>query len=399
MRIIIGDWGIEAYASYGLLVALVALLPFADLGMAAVVINAVADNPDGGRTLRLNLLSVFRVLISAALALVAVALTVTLAGGWRILLGESLFPGESGEWAVFVCLAIFGVNLPASVGARVLIGLGRNSTLVLVQTIQYPLILVGLLALRSTAPESGTWLPTLAYAATLVVNLWCYAIAAHKLGHDIGWGLWHVASRSWRGASIGHTAIPMLVQSIAIPLATQSDRIVISQVGSTESLAQYNLGSQVFMMVWQVTGAAGVSLWPIFARMKTAGRRPPVARFSLIFGFAALLAALILWALTPLVEHYIAFDEIQIPPMLSIAFVFYVALNAFMYPFGMLLTDPRGLRFQAICVSVALPVNIALSIWLTSQIGAAGPVVGSATCLLAFQLVPYIIYVARSGAL
>ncbi len=41
-RLIIENFGVDAYAQYGLLASLPALLPFADLGIAASVINRVA---------------------------------------------------------------------------------------------------------------------------------------------------------------------------------------------------------------------------------------------------------------------------------------------------------------------------------------------------------------------
>jgi hypothetical protein len=47
-RMIIQQFGTDAYAQYGLLSTFPTLLPFADLGIAAIVINAVAGSWGGG---------------------------------------------------------------------------------------------------------------------------------------------------------------------------------------------------------------------------------------------------------------------------------------------------------------------------------------------------------------
>ena len=45
-RLIIGTYGTENYQLYALISTLPALLPFADLGMAAVILNAVGGSTD-----------------------------------------------------------------------------------------------------------------------------------------------------------------------------------------------------------------------------------------------------------------------------------------------------------------------------------------------------------------
>ncbi|MFJ4039188.1 lipopolysaccharide biosynthesis protein [Microbacterium sp. NPDC090007] len=389
MQLVIGWWGVEAYASYGLLVALVALLPFADLGMAAVIINVVSQHGARSRNLRRALLSVLRILAASAVVLVSAAIVVTLLGSWRLLLGDSLLAGREGDLAVLLCVSLFAINLPVSIGARALVGLGQNTALILIQSLQYPLILAMILLMSAAGASAGPFLPVGAYISTFVVNALCVWLASRKLGEDFRWALRRLLVRRAKGARVGHTAWPMLVQSLAIPLATQSDRVVISQVSTTEQLAQYNLSSQIFMMVWQVTAAAGVSLWPIFSRMKDRGEAPPVGKASAIFAVVAAGCAGVLVCALPLIEDFVAHGLITLSPVLIGSFFLYVVMNAVLYPFGMNFMDPRGLKFQAWCVSLALPVNVTLSVILAREIGASGPIISSAVCMFVFQVVPY----------
>ena len=67
-------------------------------------------------------------------------------------------------------------------------------------------------------------------------------------------------------------AWPMLVQMIALPIAMQTHRLLLSHLTDGDELAQYNLCAQLFGMVLQAIAAGGVALWPIYARARPAAR-------------------------------------------------------------------------------------------------------------------------------
>mgnify|MGYP001147440059 CR=1 FL=1 len=127
-RVIIQHFGTEAYAQYGLLAALPALLPFADLGIAAVVINAVAgsSSPASDRTVRRTIVTAFRILLLSAAVIIAAGVVISLLGWWPAILGGGLMP-DGGSLAAFLCLFTFAIVLPLTVGSRILVGLGRTS--------------------------------------------------------------------------------------------------------------------------------------------------------------------------------------------------------------------------------------------------------------------------------
>jgi O-antigen/teichoic acid export membrane protein len=64
----------------------------------------------------------------------------------------------------------------------------------------------------------------------------------------------------------------------------------------------------------------------------------------------------------------------------------------------MYMTDARGLRYQALWIVALLPVNLGLSWILAVQIGAAGPIIGSAVGVLVCQVMANWIYVRRDLA-
>lgn len=98
-RVILQNFGIAAYAQYGLIASLPALLPFADLGLAAVVINAVAEaeDPRKDAVMRRSITSALRVLVVSGAIIAIAALVITLLDLWPAILGQGLMPGGAGS--------------------------------------------------------------------------------------------------------------------------------------------------------------------------------------------------------------------------------------------------------------------------------------------------------------
>ena len=196
--------------------------------------------------------------------------------------------------------------------------------------------------------------------------------------------------RTERGARVMSTAWPTLVQLVTLPIALQTDRIVLSHVASLQQLASYSLASQMFTPVGAVVAAAGVALWPVFARARAHGGDPPSPqRLAVGFAAVALLACAVIGVASPLLAHFASGGTIAVSVPLVLAFSALMVGQAAKNPFGQYMTDPRGLRFQAYVIpTVLLPANLVLSIWLGAAIGAPGPVLASAVTVVACQVLP-----------
>jgi hypothetical protein len=57
--------------------------------------------------------------------------------------------------------------------------------------------------------------------------------------------------------------------------------------------------------------------------------------------------------------------------------------------------DPLGLRIQALCVAAMVMLNLSLSIAWARTLGAAGPLLASATSVAICQLIPGILYIRK----
>jgi O-antigen/teichoic acid export membrane protein len=396
-RLLIDTYGPAVFAQYALLVGIGALLPFTDLGMSAAVTNAVAASPDPTRddAVRRTLLTAMRVLLVSAAVLTSLTGLVSLLGLWPTLLGDGLLP-DSGPAAAAACLLLIALGIPVGIGQRMLVGLGRNHAAILVLGVQTPVVLTVLALLVASGTRAGHVFPVVPYAVTLFLTGICTWLAARRVRPVLAEAIRLVPRvRRERGAPVFHVAWPMLVQMVAVPLAMQSDRLLLSHLRPAAELAEYSLAAQMFIPIWALVNSAGLALWPVFARARAEGTASsPFAMAWAFAGAAAVLAAAVA-VLSPWLAELASGGAVRLSGLLVPAFVVLMVLQAAKYPLGIYLTDARGLRFQAAMIAVMLPVNVGLSWVLTERIGPAGPVIGSIVGVLLFEVVANTLYVRR----
>lgn len=397
-RLIIDNFGEAAFAQYGLLVGIGALLPFADLGVSAALMNAIgeADEPGHDDHVRKVLITALRVLTTSATVLVVLSIVFALTGLWPNLLGDGLDP-DSGPVIAAMCLSMVGITMPFGIGQRILAGLGRNHVSIALQGLQSPIVLTVILVALGLGVTSGAFVAVVPFVATFIIACLALLIASRSVSPVLGEAL-HGAPhvRTVRGGRVLDVAWPMVVQSIALPIAMQTDRIVLSHVAGVSELAQYNLASQMFTPIWAVVSAAGITLWPVFAKARAKGERASPIPLSLVFGVAAALLALAVSLFSPFLARVASDGVISLDVGLVVTFSFFMVFQALKYPLGIYMTDPPGLRYQAYMILMMVPVNLGISIVLAREFGAAGPVIGSAIGVFVFQVLANLHYVRRA---
>lgn len=393
-RLILQHYGVEAYAQYGLLASLPALLPFADLGIAAVVINAAAESgdPRGDVRLRRTLTSAIRVLVVSGGIIALVAMLLSIFELWPAILGSGL--QEGGGWVAGICMLLFGLALPLTIGSRLLVGLGRNTTQIATQVLTAPTILACVGGCVVFGIAAGDQLAIFTYVASAVVATVGLSIAAKLVAPQLGIAIRDVPRvREVRGVPVMHLALPMLVQMLALPVAMQSARILISHLQGSEQLAQYNLGSQIFGIVLQTISAAGIALWPIYARARATRSVDSPLGPTLVFLLGGTVLGGVMALLSPFVVELTSAGRLELDGVLIGAFVVFIAAQAAKYPVGMYMTDARGLRFQMLPTLVMIPIAIGLSLVLIPALGAAGSVIAVTAAVIVCQVIPNLLYV------
>lgn len=396
-RLIIDNYGEAAYAQYILLVGVAAMLPFADLGLSAAIMNATAAarDPRSDRHLRGVLVSCMRVLACCAAFLILTSLAIYALGLWDDILGDGLSL-ESGALAATLCLIALGLNLLISFGQRILIALGHNTLVVLLSGLQTPIVLLTLW-ITITTGATGGYLAVASYATTLTISAIALIIAARRIDPTLAEAARAAVDPRQRGDRVFDVAWPMLIQMVAVPIATASDRIVLSHLGTLSELTEYSLAAQMFTPLLVVVSTAGISLWPVFARARSAGTASPLSPYIMSWGFAglALVASVIMASLSGLLSQLASGGAISVGWPVLLAFSVFIIVDAAKHPFGMYLTDAPGLRYQAYFALLLLPMNLGLTILLTPTLGATGPLIGSIVGVITCQLLPNILLVRK----
>jgi O-antigen/teichoic acid export membrane protein len=402
-RLVIGEAGVGPYALLSLLVALPSLISFSDLGAGAVLVNAVATSPGIRTDTRLAGLAttVVRVtlLFGGSVALVDVALYVT--GGWRVVLGSTAaVPGA--VTAAFVCVLIFCVSISMGVWQRILLGLGRNPIVILLQGMISPLSLLIIWLLLGAGGSSvraflalGTFLATLAVAV-------CGVLVADRFSTPL---LREVARRVLRrrrypGVRVMDVGWPMFAQMLAAPLSLTLPRYILAQTASHQELAQYALAGQVFFAFQALIGAAGVTLWPAYARARAAGgvTRGGPFLMSGLFTVGAAGATAVVVVVGPWFFAIVSKGEVAVGTPIVLAFGAMIVMQAALYPLGMFIMDKPGIRFQVAPALLAAASTVVLSVFAAPAWGVVGPLLSNAVSVLVIQIIPFAIYIRRHRA-
>ena len=319
-RIIIGHFGTDAYAQNGLLATFPSLMPFTDLGIGAVILNTVAGSEDLPRdaVVRRTLTTAVRVLLISSLVIATAGVVLGLLGAWPALLGEDLMDG--GGATATACLLVYAAALPLSVGQRIIVGMGRSATQVISTGVVSPALTCMLLAAVVARLDAGNAVPVMSYLANTLVSLICIVVAWRATRPLLADAMRDVPRlRAVRGVRIIDTAGPQLFQSLVIPIAFQTDRLLLSHLGEDGSLAQYNLAAQLFNLLTQTVAVTGVAMWPHFAKARARGRiESPFAASAAFAGLGGALG-LLLALLSPWAARVLSDGAISLPAALLAA--------------------------------------------------------------------------------
>lgn len=393
-RLIIDSAGADAFAVYALLTTIPALLPFADLGVGASVVNTIAGTRDVKRDvhIRMTLLSAFRMTLVAAGVVLLLSLALYLLGAWPVVLGGSAATAGLGVVAL-LCFTMFGVSVPLALGTRVLLGLSRNQLVIVLQGLQGPLVLIAVAAFLPVLKDHDGALALCWYVVAASVAVVGFVVAARRLGEPFLWAVRNILAWEQRGTRIMGTAWPLMIRTGILAAGLQTGRLLISHLGTNQQLAEYSLASLVYGSIGSVVSAAGLTLWPYYAkaRSENAYVSPFAASFLFAGGSAALCVAVIVvspWLFSILSGGAIS---VSLPTLLTLSFL--TTVQAFLYPMTMFLMDKNGLRFQLAPAALMTLMALTLSALLIPSIGAAGPGISTAVSILLVQVTTSTVYI------
>lgn len=393
-RVVTGEYGVAAFAVFTLIANIPFLIPVSDLGLGAAVTNAAAALPLKQREYVAARRKAQRVLIGTGSAIATVSLGLGIAGLWPAVLG--LDYSAATNWGAAGALVLFGASVPAALGQRELLGRKKNTLVVAIQGLTSPISL-GAVALCVALDAPVGFALTLSISGLFITNWVCWIVA--RMDRET-----RAARRSVRRstqtdyrAAVWATAVPMLIVSLALPVTFQSARLLISYLSSLDELAMYSAAAMVYLPTMSIVSIGGRSLWADFAeaRARQESFFSLYKRATLISAAIGVMGAAGLIVAGPFIAAWATHYAVGTPLPLYIALGAVVVFQSLQSPAGMLLTDARGLRFQAVTTVIMGLVYLGLAIWLTPAMGAVGPAVAMAVALLLAQVTPCVIQAYR----
>ena len=402
-RLVITEAGVEHYAFLSLLVAIPGLITFSDLGTGAAIVNALAesDDPRSDELLRRKTRSVMRIMAGTAGVLATLNLVLLLTDGWSVLLGGGAEGIENASLAAFCCTAVLCLTICLGIWQRVLLGLGRNPIIILLQGLISPVSLLIVWLLLGTGLDGvRPFLAIGSFAATLLVAALGFLVAVRLTGPLLPESLRALPfPRRHPGARVMDVGWPMLAQMLTGPLAMTAPRYILAFSASSLAIAQYGVAGQVFFALQSLVSATGVALWPRFAAQRRAGRiRGGPFLFGAVFGALLAIATLMILLVGPWLFGLIADDHVPITAGIILSFGTMVTLQAVLYPLGMFMMDAPGLRFQVLPSLLMAVSTVGLTFALVPLLGVCAPPLANAASVLLFQIVPYGVYIRRHRA-
>lgn len=392
--IIVRQTGAAVFGLVSLIATIPLLIPFADLGIGATVLNASAQLRAADRDSHaVNVIRrSYHVLFGVAGLLVVVALCVMAIDGWAGLVGFSSGPDD--RWAITVAACVFALTIPAGMGVRILIGIDRNplATLVLMSC---PAFGLGMTLLLYVSRVSGIWYAVSGLTGLLVGQLVGTVLALRLSG--LGWSAFaRVADRRTETRLLAGSLWLFLV-GVGLPVGVQAGRVILAHLSTPQQLSQYALMAQIYAVFWSVLSTAGLAYWPIFVKRRGAPAETVSMWWRLTASFAALatLLGLGMWTLGPWTAAVLSGHQIYVTAWLAMAFGVLLLGQALYLPANVLLTRPNEARWQAWWALVMAAVSVGMGCMAAASFGALGVVFGAAFATFATQVLPAVAWVPR----
>lgn len=388
-------FGTRTVGTLSLAMSITQLVMLADLGMGAVISNAVVDYRSNAVADALTSIRfATRLMWASAVVVIATILVVQSVGAWPLLLGKTLEESEIVALVISLCLA--GVAIPLTRSQAIAIGLGAVHVNV-VSGIARPLVILGFCAAAAVAHANASWTLVSPALGLIASQLMITMVLRRVRRKDVrAYSGADARERSTGQRLLLRTGGYMSVVNVALPLILATDQLVLSHVAPA-GLPEYAMIAQLYLPVWALMTAAGLTLWSHFGTARSVRRKAPEV-WTLVAWFAgagvAGAGALSLAAST--LPRAITGGRIS-PSLLTIAcFAALLILQSACLPLGMYLTGHAGLRVQAIVLASMAIVNMPLAIVLAKDVGAGGPALASALLVCALQVPVYAYVVWRN---
>jgi O-antigen/teichoic acid export membrane protein len=384
--------GVERFGMWMTISSLIAMLAFADFGIANGVLSAVAQahGKDDAPGLQRAVSSGFFMLCGIALLITALfALSYPFVRWHAVFNVQGAQARAEAGPALAVFVGCFAAAIALGMVQRVQIGLQQGFVASLWQCVGSVCGLLGVLlaiALQAGLP----WLVAALAGAPLLVAL---LNSLHFYGRsrpDLRprWR-WVSADAARRLAATGWL---FFVLQVTVAVAYTSDSLVIAQLLGAAAVAEYAVPEKLFGLIGMGVTMALAPLWPAYGEAVARGDGAWVQRtlkrsLQLAVGIAA-VASLLLLVLGPQIMALWVGAAVLPPMLLLLALACWKVVEAAGVALAMFLNGAQVVRLQVWCALPTAAVAIGLKLLWVPLWGVAGAVWASVAAYLVFTALP-----------
>ena len=384
----------NGFALYAVATSIVALLPFADLGLGLALVTQLPKVADDQAAARRIVSTSFATLTAVAATVVAAVLLVAPIVDWRHVLGV----GTDSSAARAVVIVVVGVVVggPATVASKTLFSLGQVIWSFRIDCCSALVSLV--LASVGFALDfpveyfiaSTVWSPVLTAGAASVV-VFCFRWTHLR-------PRWRDVSKKVLRRQLG-LGVTLAYAGIAVAISMQSDLLIISHLLDEKAVSSYALAMRLGVVFMTLCAVVITPLWPEFARLITASRVASIRQLlrstTLRAAVAAGLFLVFAVSLGPPLLRLWSSDPRAVGALLCGAVALSFGVQVVQLPVSMFV-NARGHKTIITTTATAMCLlNLVLSIALTLWIGVEGPALGTAIAILIGLTIPLTTYTRR----
>lgn len=383
----------EDFALALVLLSLIALLPFADLGVGLSLMTLVPREKAPQRVSDLYATArTIAGLSAGALGVTLIPLVILLPQVAQALLANA---SVNARVALGIVIMSVCVGLMAGVEQRMVAACHRQASQYFALSLS---AIVG--AITATAFLLNGWgLAAYVGASTLVPQVWILAHCRWIVSHKIG-----IATRGWNltctRVLLG-TGLVLTLQSAVLALSVQSDVAIVSALSGAVAAAPLALTIKVTAPIVMFQSTIVTPLWPIVAR-RMGVRDGPRARqltakvLVLSFAVGGMLATILVFGGGYLADA-ISANTIQIPREYWLAAASWVIVMSIQNPLAMYVNATGAPRLQLISSLLLFCFNLPLTVVLVQTLGGWGATLATVLSFIACKLLPYTRFVFVSN--
>jgi O-antigen/teichoic acid export membrane protein len=392
--LIIGYAGASAYAAIMIVITLSQMVPYADLGIGAGVINTVSTSEDGDAIRIQAIASAMRILLLSMCVLAGLGVLGAFAFSWSDVLSLGGAGLRQMDPITGLVIVLFAMTIPLGMGQRILLALLMNPLAIAISAVLPILSLLGtLLIVGCDLPAELLVFPPV--IAGFLAGFLALCVAFKRVGFH-----WPaiLRRRQFRLSGLLTQGLWYLAISVVSAFAFQWGRVVVGTRGSLSEVATYSIAMQFYAPLWSFFIAAGTSLWPVFARQRARGASYAtlLTRMITYFLVASVTSLIGLVSVGPWLASVLSHGLVETSPFLFVACGAMIVVQSVQLVLGVSLTSLRDLRFQALW-GIPMAISVLVAIWLlVPTLGAAAPFVAAAGGVLLFQVIPSLLRVRRN---